>query len=92
MKVFLVKCAENNADENQLVPEYRITVYQEKTKTLIPSADDNQYEKITEYVTYKDSACVKVTVNSDLIKSREIPDGLLTYYYTGSDEFFKQLQ
>lgn len=82
--------AAENKDE--LLPEYRIILYQEKTKTLIKLENSEDYEKIAEYVTYEDSACVKQSLGSELIRGKVVSDDMLTFYYNGTDKFFKNLQ
>lgn len=72
-----------------LVPEYVISLYQEKTHTLIQV--ENTYEKIMEYTIYKDSDIVKTTISQDIIKSGLISEEDLTMYYIGSENFFTSI-
>lgn len=82
---------ETKVEQSELIPEYRIILYQEKTKTLISLDNNEEYEKIMEYITYQDSELVKVTVGSDAIKNMELPDELFSYYFEGTEGFFENL-
>lgn len=77
--------------EEGLAPEYRIILYQEKTKTVIQSGDDT-YQKIMEYVTYKDSDLVKMIICGDVAEDVELKEEFLTVYYNGTDIFFANLR
>lgn len=74
-----------------LVPEYVISLYQEKTHTLISTEKEDTYEKIMEYTIYKDSDIVKMTVSQDAIKSGLIAEEDLTMYCMGSEKFFTSI-
>lgn len=50
---------------------------------------ENAYEKIMEYTTYKDSDIVKVVISKDAIKSGGVSEEDLTFYYKGSEHFFR---
>lgn len=84
--------SDNYVPEGELVPEYRIILYQEKTETLVKSGDSDEYGKIMEYVTYRDSDVIKMIICSDEIESVEFPEELLTVYFDGTDKFFSNLQ
>lgn len=79
------------SDEN-LVPEYRIELYQESTPSVVRRQKEDSYEKITEYTTYEDSDIVKVTISGELIKNIQISEEYLTLYYRGSEDFFTALK
>ncbi|MDD6057029.1 MAG: hypothetical protein PUB98_02020 [Clostridiales bacterium] len=79
-----------NFDE-ELVSEYVIELYQEKTHTRVQFDKENTYEKIMEYTTYKDSDMVKVVISKDAIKSGSVSEEYLTFYYKGSEQFFSAL-
>ena len=79
-----------NFDE-KLVSEYVIELYQEKTHTRVQPDKENTYEKIMEYITYKDSDIVKVVISKDTIKSGGVSEEDLTFYYKGSEQFFSAL-
>lgn len=86
---------ENNWTEavkisSELIPQYTISLYQEKTKAVIKSKNDEQYEKIMEYITYENSDIVKVTIGGDVINS-SVSNKYLSEYYIASEEFFSAL-
>lgn len=76
------------AAEN-LTAKYVISVYQEKTKTVIKT-DSDEYEKIMEYVIYKNSDIVKVSIGEDAVNGM-ISGNLLTEYYIASPDFFSEV-
>lgn len=83
------------APGEKLEPEYRITLYQQKTDTVIKSDDGDGYIKVMEYVTHKGSDIVKVIVGgemADIILPEELSDELLDMYSTGSAKFFDALE
>lgn len=82
---------ETKVEQSELIPEYRIILYQEKTKTLISLDNNEEYEKIMEYITYQDSKLVKAIVGSDAIKNMELPDEFRSYYFEGTEKFFENL-
>lgn len=77
--------------DEDLVPEYTINLYQEKTHTLIQEEKEDAYEKIMEYTIYKDSDIVKMTISQAAIKSGLISEDNLTMYYIGSKNFFTSI-
>ncbi len=83
---------ETQVEQSELIPEYRIILYQEKTKTLISLDNDEEYEKIMEYITYEDSEVVKAIVESDARKNMGLSDEFFSYYFEGTEEFFENLQ
>ncbi len=87
---------ENNWTEtpetnSKLVPQYTISLYQEKTPTVIKSEDNEPYEKIMEYVTFENSEIVRVSISGDLANS-SISEKYLSAYYVGSEKFFSALE
>ena len=83
----LTETAENNGE---LIPKYVISLYQEKTPTVIKQENDEPYEKIMEYVTYENSETVKVSIGGDLIND-VVSNEFLSGYYVGSEKFFSAL-
>lgn len=83
---------ETKVEQAELIPEYRIILYQEKTKTLVSLNNNQEYEKILEYVTYQDSELVKVIIESDTIKNMELSDEFRSYYFKGTEKFFENLR
>lgn len=79
--------AENNGE---LIPKYVISLYQEKTPTVIKQENYEPYEKIMEYVTYENSETVKVSLGGDLVNGF-VSDEFLSGYYIGSEKFFSAL-
>ncbi|MEZ3453755.1 MAG: hypothetical protein K1W17_05235 [Oscillospiraceae bacterium] len=76
--------------EIEAVPQYIITLYQEKTPSVIKQENDEAYEKIMEYVTYENSKTIKISVNQDLVHSA-VSDEFLSVYCVGSEKFFSNL-
>jgi len=83
---------ETKVEQSELIPEYKIILYQEKTKTLISLDNDEEYEEILEYVTYQDSKLVKEIIRSDEVKNMELPDEFFSYYFEGTEVFFENLR
>lgn len=81
------KTAENGGE---LIPKYVISLYQEKTPTIIKQENDEPYEKIIEYVTYENSETVKVSIGGDLVNG-VVSDEFISGYYVGSEKFFSAL-
>lgn len=81
---------EASEPENEAVPQYIITLYQEKTPSVIKQENDKAYEKIMEYVTYENSKIIKVSVSDDLMNG-VVSDEFLSVYYVGSEKFFSNL-
>lgn len=81
---------ETNISADHLVTEYVISVYQEKTKTVIKTENDGEYEKIMEYVTFENSDIVKVLVGGDVVEGI-VSDELLEEYYVASIDFFSKI-
>lgn len=82
---------ETKIEQSELIPEYRIIVYQEKTKTLFSLDDNEEYEKIMEYLTYQESDIVKETIETDAVKNMKLPGAFSSYYFHGTEKFFENL-
>lgn len=78
--------------DKTLTPRYIIELYQEKTPTVIKSGNSNDYEKILTYTVYEDSDVVMVRVSQDTVKVPLVSEEALTFYYTGSEDFFAALE
>lgn len=84
------KWMETQPPADRLSTEYIVSVYQEKTKTVVKTANDDEYEKIMEYETFKDSDIVKVSIGGDIVNGI-ISDEFLDGYYVASSEFFSKV-
>lgn len=80
-----------NVSSDNLVVKYVISVYQEKTKTVINTKNDD-YEKIIEYVIFENSDVVKVSIGGDIVGSDIVPDNALDEYYIASSDFFAKIE
>lgn len=76
--------------ESEAVPQYIITIYQEKTPTVIKQENDEPYEKIMECITYENSKTIKVSISKNLVHG-VAADEFLSVYYVGSEKFFSNL-
>lgn len=75
-----------------LIPEYKILVYQEKT--LLYSQDPNEerdYELIETVITFQDSQYIAEIISSGVIKNMTIPEDIMTFYYVMPDDIQKEL-
>lgn len=75
-----------------LIPEYKILVYQEKT--LLRGQDPNEergYELIETVITFQDSQYIAEIISSDVIKNMTIPEDIMTFYYVMPDDIQKEL-
>lgn len=83
--------AENLPED--LTPEYKLVVYQEKTVLLGQDPDaERDYEIIETLITYEDSPYVTEFISSDVIKNMEISEEYLTFNYTMPDDVIDTLQ
>lgn len=82
--------ADSSVPSGDTVPQYIITLYQEKTPTVIKRENDEPYEKIMEYVTYENSKTVKAAIGGDVVQGN-VSEDFLSAYYLGSDKFFSAL-
>lgn len=82
---------ETNISTDNLIPEYIISVYQEKTKTVIQTENAGEYEKIMEYVTFENTDVIKVSIGGDVVGDI-VSDDILDEYYTASSDFFSKIK
>lgn len=82
---------ETRIEQDELIPEYKIIIYQEKTKTLLSLEDNEEYEKIMEYFTYQQSDIVKGIIGNDAVKNMELAEEFRSYYFHGTEKFFENL-
>ncbi|MDE5859817.1 MAG: hypothetical protein K2H23_05465 [Oscillospiraceae bacterium] len=75
---------------NDLTPQYVISLYQEKTPTVIKSENGDPYIKIMEYVTFENSNIVKVSISGGVVNNT-LTEEYLSEYYVGSEKFFSAL-
>lgn len=77
---------------NDLLPEYKLVVYQEKTLLFGQDPDKERgYELIETMVTFKNSPYIKEVISSDVIKNMIIPDDALSSCYVMPDEIIEKL-
>lgn len=75
---------------DDLIPEYRMLVYQEKTLLAGQSPDEErEYEWIETVTTYANSSCITEQFASSVIQGKILPEDVLTFYYTTPDELQK---
>lgn len=78
---------------DDMVPEYKLLVYQEKTLLLGQDpAEKRDYELIETIITYQNSPYIKEVISSDVIKSTVIPENVMTFYYKMPDATVEKLQ
>lgn len=82
---------ETKIEQAELIPEYEIIVYQEKTKELLSLEDDEDYEKIMEYFTYEKSDIVKEIIETDMVKNMKLAKKFSNHYFHGTEKFFENL-
>lgn len=83
------KWQDSQENAENLSIKFVISVYQEKTETVIKTGSD-EYEKIMEYTTFENSDMVKVFVGGDVVGDI-ISDDLLNEYYIASSDFFEKI-
>ena len=77
---------------DDLNPEYKMLVYQEKTLLYGQDPDEErEYELIETLITYQDSPYTEEIISSDVIHNMIIPEDALTFYYVMPDEIQKEL-
>ena len=70
-----------------LIPEYTLIVYQEKT--VLFGQDPNaarDYEIIETLITYQNSPYIQEVISGDVIKNMDISEDFLTFYYITPDD------
>lgn len=76
-----------------LVPEFKLDIYQEKTR--LAGQDPNterEYESIVNITTFRDSSYVEERISADMVKNVKIPDEFLTFYYNIPDDIIHELR
>lgn len=76
-----------------LVPEFKLVIYQEKT--LLAGQDPNaerEYEIIVRMTTFKDSSYVEESISADVVKNAKIPDEFLKFFYNVPDDIMNELR
>lgn len=77
----------------ELIPEYKLIVYQEKTLLQGQDPDkEREYEIIERITTYQNTSYVEESISSEVIKNMKVPDIFLTQYYIVPDEMSSDLQ
>lgn len=77
---------------SDLIPEYKILVYQEKT--LLYGQDPNEerdYELIETVITFQNSKYIQEIISSNVVKNMPIPEDGITCYYRIPDDLQKKL-
>lgn len=81
----------NNLPEN-LIPEYKLLIYQEETLLLGQNPEDERdYELIETIITYQDSPYIESTISENAIKGKRIPEDFMTFYYIMPDDVMESL-
>lgn len=80
--------------EDELTPEYKILVYQEKTPALLSFLpvfnNGDNYIQILEFTTYKDSPYILQNIDTDeILNNSLIPSISISSCYEVSDEILK---
>lgn len=76
-----------------LVPEFKLVIYQEKTH--LSGQDPNaerEYEIIMRITTFKDSSYVEESISTDVVKNIKIPEEFLKIYYKVPDDIMNELR
>ncbi|MEF9932252.1 MAG: hypothetical protein RR770_08155, partial [Bacteroidales bacterium] len=76
-----------------LVPEFKLDIYQEKT--LLAGQDPNmerEYEIIISITTFKDSSYVEESISADMVKNKKISDEFLIFKYNIPDDIINELK
>lgn len=83
---------ETEVVSDDLVPEYKLLVYQEKTLLLGQDPDEKRdYELIETIITFQNSPYIKEVISSDVIKGAIIPENVMTFYYIMPDATIEEL-
>ncbi len=78
---------------DDLKPDYKMLVYQEKTLLYGQDPDEERdYELIETLITYQDSSYVQEIISSDVVHNMIIPEDVMTFYYVMPDENLKELE
>lgn len=77
---------------DNLVPEYKLLVYQEETLLLGQDpAEKRDYELIETIITFQNSSYIKEVISSEVIKGAIIPENVMTFYYIMPDDTVEEL-
>lgn len=83
---------ETEAVSDNLVPEYKLLIYQEKTLLLGQDpAEKRDYELIETIITFQNSPYIKDVISSEVIKGAIIPENIMTFYYIMPDDTIEEL-
>ena len=77
---------------DDLNPDYKMLVYQEKT--LLYGQDSNEerdYELIETLITYQGSSYIQAIISSNVVHNMIISEDVMTFYYVMPDEIQKEL-
>lgn len=77
----------------ELTPEYKLLVYQEKT--LLAGQDPNEerdYELVETIILFEDSPYVMEVISSDVVKNMRLPSDALTFYYKLPDSTINKIR
>ena len=86
------KWEETEAVSDDMVPEYKLLIYQEKTLLLGQDpAKKRDYELIETIITFQNSPYIKEVISSDVM-SKVIPENVMTFYYIMPDSTVEKLQ
>lgn len=74
--------SEVNELPEELTPEYKLLVYQEKTLLAGQDPDEERdYELIETLILFEDSPYVIEVISSNIVKNMRLPSDALTFYY-----------
>lgn len=83
---------QTEAVSDNLVPEYKLLIYQEETLLLGQDPDEERdYELIETIITFQNSPYIKDVISSEVIKGAIIPENIMTFYYIMSDDAKEEL-
>lgn len=83
---------ETEAASDNLVPEYKLLVYQEETLRLGQDPTEKRgYELIETIITFQDSPYIREVISSEVIKGAVIPENVMTSYYIMPEDAVEEL-
>ena len=78
---------------DDLVPQYQLIVYQQKTLLAGEDPDkEREYEAIEYLTTYQDTSYIEEQISPDVVKNIKVPQEFLTQYYLAPDETIGNLE
>lgn len=79
--------------EGELIPEYTIVVYQQKTPQLLSFLnDESEYIQILEFTTYKESNIIFQRIDTgDFVETSMLPELSISVYYQVSDDILEAI-